>query len=90
MQKKVQEKLVHTWCPIQGLYIKLTYEDIKAKIFDRPQIRLLLTDLVFISVYVKKYLDARKALSDVIPNFLGNMKSPDFYKFTANCKPFMT
>ena len=57
---------------------RLTYEKIKAAIFDGSQIRLLVKDQTFISTMKKEELNARKAFCDVVKNFLGNIKSPNF------------
>ena len=57
---------------------RLTYEKIKAGSFDGPQIRLLLKDPAFISTMKKEELNAWKAFSDVVKNFLRNTKFPDF------------
>ena len=57
---------------------RLTYEKIKAGIFDGPQVRLLLKDPAFISTMRKEELNAWEAFSDVVKNFLGNIKSIDF------------
>ena len=59
-------------------FSRLTYQKIKAGIFDGPQIRLLLKDLAFISTMKKEELNAWKAFSDVLRSFVGNIKSPDF------------
>ena len=63
---------------------RLTYEKIKAGIFDGPQIRLLLKDPAFISTKKKEELNAWKAFSDVVKNFLGNIKSQDFCKLVES------
>ena len=57
---------------------RLTYEKIKAGIFDGPQIRLLVKDQTFISIMKKEELNAWKAFCDVVKNFLGKIKSPNF------------
>ena len=59
---------------------RLTYEKIKASIFDGPQIRQLLKDLAFISTKKKEELNAWKAFSDVVKNIPRSIKSPDFCK----------
>ena len=56
----------------------LIYEKIKAGIFDRTQIRHLLKDQEFISAMKREELQAWKEFSDVVKNFLGNMKSQNF------------
>ena len=57
---------------------RLTYEKIKAGIFDGPQIRFFVKDQTFISTMKKEELNAWKAFCDVVKNFLGNIKSPNF------------
>ena len=57
---------------------RLTYGKIKAGIFDGPQIRFLVKDRIFISTMKKEELNAWKAFCDVVKNFLGNIKSPNF------------
>ena len=59
-------------------FLRLTYKKIKAGIFDGPQIRLWLRDPAFIFTMRKEELNAWKAFSDVVENFLGNIKSPDY------------
>ena len=56
----------------------LSYEKVKAGIFDGPQIRHLLKDQEFISTMKREELRAWKAFSDVVKNFLGNIKSQNF------------
>ena len=56
----------------------------KQVFFDGPQIRLLLKDPAFISTMKKEELNARKAFSVVVKNFLGNIKSPDFCKLVES------
>ena len=62
----------------------LSYEKIKAEIFDGPQIRHLLKDPEFISAMKKEELQAWEAFSDVVKNFLSNMKSQNFSELVEN------
>ena len=64
--------------PICTKFSFLIYEKIKAGIFGGPQIRHLLNDQEFISAMKREKLQAWKAFSDVVKNFLGNMKSQNF------------
>ena len=50
-------------------FSQLSYEKIKAGIFDGPQMRLLQKDQAFISIMKKKELNAWKAFSNVVKNF---------------------
>ena len=63
---------------------RLTYEKIKAGIFDGPQIQQLLKDERFISTMKTEELNACKAFSDVVKNFLVIVKSPNFREFVEN------
>ena len=63
---------------------RLTYEKIKAGIFDGPQIRLLVKDQIFISTMKKEELNAWKVFCDVVKNFLGNIKFPNFNKLVES------
>ena len=65
-------------------FSRLSYEKIKAGIFDEPQIRHLLKNQEFISTMKREELQAWKAFSDVVKNFLGNMKSQNFSKLVEN------
>ena len=65
-------------------FSRLTYEKIKSGIFDGPQIRLLVKDQTFISTMKKEELNAWKAFCDVVKNFLGNIKSPNFNKLVES------
>ena len=59
---------------------RLTYEKIKAGIFDGPQIRFLVKDQTFISTMKKEELNAWKAFCDVVKNFLGKHQIPEFQR----------
>lgn len=65
-------------------FTRLSYEKIKARIFDGPQIRNLLKDQEFISTMKREELQAWKAFLDVVKNFLGNMKSQNFGELVGN------
>ena len=75
---KALEKEVECFKYLCTKFPRLTYEKIKAGIFDGPQIRLLVKDQTFISTMKKEELNAWKAFCDVVKNFLGNIKSPNF------------
>ena len=65
-------------------FSRLSYEKIKAGIFNGPQIKHLLKDQEFISTMKREELQAWKAFSDVVKNFLGNMKSQNFSELIEN------
>ena len=65
-------------------FSRLSYEKLEAGIFDGLQIRHLLKDQEFISTMKREELQALKALSDVVKNFPGNMKSQNLSEHVEN------
>lgn len=57
---------------------RLTTSKIEAGIFDGPQIRKLINDTKFNECLSGAYLEAWEAFKDVVQNFLGNNKSPNY------------
>ena len=58
----------------------LTYEKIKAGVFDGPKIRQLLKDKEFIEKISPEEKNGWITFSQVVNNFLGNTKSPKYKK----------
>ena len=59
-------------------FSRLSYDKVRAGIFDGTQIRHLLKDQEFISTMKREELQAWKAFSDVVKNFLGNIKFQNY------------
>lgn len=62
------------------VFPKLSYAKIKEGIFVGPDIRKLMADGNFIAVLTPNEAAAWASFQDVVHNFLGNRKSPDFKK----------
>ena len=62
----------------------LTMEKLKAGIFDGPQIRLLIRDLVFENSMYEVELEVWKAFVRVVKNFLGNNKARNYTELVNN------
>lgn len=56
----------------------LSNEKLKAGIFDGPQIRMLMKDTNFISHMDRKERNAWESFKEVVKNFLGNHKAPNY------------
>ena len=63
---------------------QLSYEKVKAGIFDGPQMQLLQKDQAFISTMKKEELNAWKTFSNVVINFQGTIKFPNFSKLVES------
>ena len=77
---KALDKKAECFKYLRTKFLRLTYKKNKASNFDGPRIRLLLKDPALIFTMKKEELNVWKALPDVVKNFLGNIKSPDFCK----------
>ena len=62
----------------------ITEEKPKAGVFDGPQMRRLLNDLVFFSTMQSAELDAWNAFAAVVTNFLGNTKAENYRLLVGN------
>ena len=65
---------------LQQKFHRISFEELKAGIFDGPQIRELMKDSMFDDALSAAELSAWRSLKSVITNFLGNNRSAEYEK----------